>query len=159
MTLLNLEVAAGDRGTAVVLSFGVTEKERRKVDKSGIRQEKSREAAAKDFDSFLRSARCRKARGYFGAAGRLRDFEIFRSASVLFPPTTRRLNGENERRVMNVKGAERISFSVRHAAFLLLHNPMPEPIKNQVLEFCIKSEILNPNFQIHPIQQQFLHFA
>jgi hypothetical protein len=29
------------------------------------------------------------------------------------------LNGENKRRVTNVKGAERISFSVRHAAFLL----------------------------------------
>ena len=37
----------------------------------------------------------------------------------LFPPTARRLKRENERRVMNVKGAERISFSVHRAAFLL----------------------------------------
>jgi len=71
----------------------------------------------KIFNAFLRSARCRKARGYFGAADSLRDFEIFRGASVLFPITTRRLNGKNKRRVTNVKGAERISFSVCHAAF------------------------------------------
>jgi hypothetical protein len=67
----------------------------------------------------LRSARCRKARGYFGAAERLRDFEIFRGASVLFPINRSQVERENERRVTNVKGAERISFSVRHAAFLL----------------------------------------
>jgi hypothetical protein len=36
------------------------------------------------------------------------------------PSIARRLKGENKRRVTNVKGAERISFSVRHAAFLLL---------------------------------------
>jgi hypothetical protein len=82
-------------------------KERRQVDNSRRRQEKPREVAIKkgrplrddgdynrncfdscdteEFNVFLRSARCRKARGYFGAADSLRDFEIFRGASVLFP--------------------------------------------------------------------------
>ena len=40
-----------------------------------------------------------------------------------FPSTARRLKGENERRMTNVKGAERNSFSVRHAAFLLFIQP------------------------------------
>ena len=126
------------------------------------RQEKRREAEF-SFRRFFEIGARRKARGYFGAAERLRDFEIFRCASVLFPPTTRRLKGENKRRVMNVKGAERISFSVRHAAFLLFPKPNPKPITKPIsyaiLEICIKSEILNLKFQPYPIWQQYLHQA
>jgi hypothetical protein len=51
-----------------------------------------------------------------------------------FPSTARRLKGENKRRVTNVKGAERISFSVRHAAFLLFIQPLAlAPALAQVL--------------------------
>src|SRR5438093_12825845 len=88
-------------------------------DESGYNRNCFDNCDVEDFNAFLRSARCRKARGYFGAADCLRDFEIFRSASVLFPINRSQVERENERRVTNVKGAERISFSVRHAAFLL----------------------------------------
>ena len=49
---------------------------------------------SEDFNASLRSARCRKARGYFGAADCLRDFEIFRGASVLFPINRSQVDGK-----------------------------------------------------------------
>jgi hypothetical protein len=53
-----------------------------------------------------------------------------------FPSAARRLKGENERRVTNVKGAERISFSVCHAAFLLsTPTKLFDPIQMRGLRF------------------------
>jgi hypothetical protein len=61
-----------------------------------------------------------------------------------FPANRSQVEKGNERRVTNVKGAERMSFSVRRAAFLLLFPAYRlSRSKQPVLEICTKSENLN----------------
>jgi hypothetical protein len=98
------------RGIELVLSFGVTGKSDDTVDKTRITAGEAEGDIAEDINGFLRSARCRKARGYFGAAERLRDFGIVRERVRTFPANRSQVEMGNKRRVRNVKGAERIFF-------------------------------------------------
>ena len=111
----------GRCGIEVVLPLDVSKKRNEKTDRSG-------NTVGEVGRSVRRFLRDRRAVGKQGGISEPQNvcvtLKFSEARPYFFPPTTRRLKRENKRRVMDVKGAERNSFSVHRAAFLLFNQPV-----------------------------------